>query len=165
MRKIFYETNHAITPKETNHNDWLTHTHTLITMSELPEAPLANGGPSTRNTVCDQNYDSTKPLDVTVHCASEAGFGDFLEHLLNSDNPVVQAKLQERLERMQRGNTDAVANTRVVRLSLSTKMPPSKSIDRRVAGTASMEVLAADSDMAANLTVANFSEVTNSMFV
>ena len=124
-------------------------------MSELPDAPLAIGGPTTRNTDCDQNYDSTKALDVTVHCASQAGFGDFMEHLLNSDDPVVQAKLQERLERMQPGNTDAVANTRAVRLSLSAVMPPAKSIDG-VAG----EVLAADSDMTSNLAVANFSGVS-----
>lgn len=83
-----------------------------------------------------------------------------MEHVLNSDDPVVQVS-EEHLERMQRGNTDAVANTRAVRLSLSAVMPPAKSIDG-VAGTASMEVLAADSDTTSN---AKFSGVTNSMFV
>jgi len=149
MLKSYYDVNNIITPKETDQG-WLKHNHLLITSSELPDAPRGNGGPSTRNTVNDPKYDAAKPLNMTVRCASQNAFEDFVEDLLNSDNPIVQTKLRERLEHMQHGNTDGEANTRGVSLSISTEMPSSDSGDRAVAETTqSVSALAANT--AANI--------------
>ena len=133
MLKAFHEAQNLITAREgvdTSH--WLEHQHMLVTSSELTEAPRANGGSNERNTVNDPNYDSTQPLNMTIHCTSEAALGIMFEHLLNSGNPTIQAKLNEYYERRQRGNADGEANSRAVHLTVATEMPAANS-DRAAA--------------------------------
>lgn len=148
MLDAFYNAKAITTPAEPNSN-WLRHNHLLITASELPEAPRVNGGPATRNTTTDPNYDATKPFSVNVHCASDEIFGALIDDVLNSDNPIVQAKLQERFERMQQSNADTGADaggadTRRVNLTIFTEMPSGS--DRAIAETTqSVSALAADS--------------------
>ena len=151
MLKTFHEAQNLITaPEGSDTSHWLEHHHMLVTSSELTEAPRANGGSNERNTVNDPNYDSTKPLNMTVYCTSEAALGTMFEHFLNSDNPIIHAKLNDYFERRQGGNADGEANPRAVHLTVATEMPAANS--DRAAAERSQPVEALVANHSSNMT-------------
>jgi hypothetical protein len=161
-----YQLVNKITPGEgTEDNGWLVHQHMMLSVSELAPPPRGNGGPSTRNTVNDPNYDPTKPMRMTVHCASEDVFGDIFKHLLNSGHPIVQAQLDEKLRQMQRergADSEGEENARAVHLTVSTEKPSSDRSDRAVAETTqSVSALAANNPSQITMEVVEADDMEN----